>query len=291
MDRITYLARLQQHIESVPKRFFALGENHIQEPVAEGKWSRKQILGHLIDSAANNWQRHARIIGLSEPYQILSYPQDVLARANHWQELAADQLIDLWRSLNQQMLFLISQATDHIETIEVVNPDGKKVPFSFWLEDYIVHLDHHLGQIFQDQLTEDAEYSISTDPARIDLDFVFPFLTDSYWGKGRSKETIRVSIRNSLNFGLYHGPQQIGFARVMTDQAVFAHLCDVFVDPSWRGKGLGKWLVGTAVNQPGLLNMRWSLGTDDAHDLYREFGFEVVQHPEKLMQRVPDRHP
>ena len=287
MELTTYLARLQQHIHSLPTRFAALGEEFVQHPIAEGKWSRKQILGHLIDSAANNWQRHARIIGKTEVYHISPYPQDTLVKANRWQDLPLSHMLRLWQTINQQMHFLLSEEKMDIGHKTVQNPDGTEVNFAFWLTDYIEHLDHHLKQIFGEERSEDGQYHISTDPSRLDIEFVYQYLTHSYWAEGRSRDAVQTSIENSLNFGLYQGGKQIGFARVMTDNAVFAHLCDVFVDPAWRGKKLGQWLVETAVSQPGLQDKRWTLATHDAHDLYRKFGFEVVDRPDRLMGRLP----
>jgi GNAT superfamily N-acetyltransferase len=120
-----------------------------------------------------------------------------------------------------------------------------------------------------------GEYEISTDRARLDLRFVHEYLsTQSYWARGRDAETVRRSVEHSLPFGLYHGERQIGFARVVTDRATFAWLADVFVLDEFRGEGLGKWLVETILTHPELQGLRrWTLGTRDAHELYRRFGF------------------
>jgi GNAT superfamily N-acetyltransferase len=123
-----------------------------------------------------------------------------------------------------------------------------------------------------------GDYSISTDPARLDLDVIHGFLVRSYWAEGRSRERVAESVANSLPFGLYHaearGPRQVGFARVVTDRATFAYLCDVFVLEQHRGQGLGVWLVETLLGVPELSELRWLLGTRDAHELYRKFGFQ-----------------
>ena len=85
---------------------------------------------------------------------------------------------------------------------------------------------------------------------------------------------MRRSVEHSLPFGLYRGGRQIGFARVVTDRATFAWLADVFVLDEFRGEGLGKWLVETILSHPELRGLRrWTLGTRDAHELYRRFGF------------------
>src|SRR4030095_918311 len=120
-----------------------------------------------------------------------------------------------------------------------------------------------------------GEYLISTDRDRLDLAFIHDFLSnDSYWARGRDFELVKRSISNSLDFGLYKGNQQIGFARVVTDYATFAWLADVFVLDEHQGQGLGKWLVEVIVSHPNLQGFRrWLLATRDAHELYRRFGF------------------
>jgi len=134
-----------------------------------------------------------------------------------------------------------------------------------------------------------AEFSISTDPKQLDITVIHKYLsTDSYWAQGRTVETIKRSIENSLNFGLYKSKQQIGFARVVTDYATFAWLADVFVLDAYRGRGLGKWLVDVILSHPDLQRFRrWVLATKDAHELYRQFGFIELKRPERWMER-PD---
>jgi GNAT superfamily N-acetyltransferase len=119
-----------------------------------------------------------------------------------------------------------------------------------------------------------GDYTISTDRARLDLDVIHGFLSTSYWATGRSRERVARSIEQSVIFGLYQGREQVGFARVVTDYVVVAYLADVFVLESHRGKGLGRWLVDVVTNHPDLQSVRrWMLGTRDAHELYRQFGF------------------
>ena len=124
----------------------------------------------------------------------------------------------------------------------------------------------------------EPEYSISTDPARLDRELIHRFLSEeSYWAKGRSREVTERAIRGSFPFGVYLGDEQVGFARVVTDRATFAWLADVYIEAPHRGHGLGKRLVATVLDHRELQGLRrWLLGTADAHGLYRRYGFEVV---------------
>jgi GNAT superfamily N-acetyltransferase len=130
------------------------------------------------------------------------------------------------------------------------------------------------------------EYTISTDKKRLDIGIIHSFLDASYWAAGRSVETIRRSIENSIPFGLYKGDQQVGFARVITDYATFAWIADVFVLDPHRGQGLSKWLMEVIISHPKLQGFRrWVLATKDAHDLYRKVGFAELKLPERWMER------
>ena len=130
-------------------------------------------------------------------------------------------------------------------------------------------------------------YTISTDPARLDVDAIFGYLSRSYWANQRNKETVEKSLQHSLNFGMYLGEQQVGLARVITDLATFAYLCDVYVLEEHRGDGLGKWLIDTVTSHPDLANIRmFLLATRDAHGLYQQYGFEELPQPERWMRRL-----
>lgn len=130
-------------------------------------------------------------------------------------------------------------------------------------------------------------YLISDDPARVDIAAVHTWLSEfSYWAKGRSPQTVARSIANSIPLGVYHDEALVGFARVVTDRATFAWLCDVFVMEEHRGRGLGRALVEAAVTHPELLGVqRFVLATADAQELYRKSGFEVLAHPDRWMLR------
>ena len=136
------------------------------------------------------------------------------------------------------------------------------------------------------------ELMISTDKNRLDVDYVHAYLSDeSYWAKGRSRAVTEKAIANSLCFGVYAGDRQVGFARVVTDYATFGWLADVFIDETYRGRGLGKRLIEAVVNHEDLLNIkRLLLATRDAHDLYRRYGgFETLDTPERWMSRQREK--
>lgn len=132
-----------------------------------------------------------------------------------------------------------------------------------------------------------GEFTIDTDPARIDLDVVHGFLTSSYWAQGIPRDVVKRSIEGALCFGIYReGGAQVGFARAITDFATFAYVGDVFVLEPFRGQGLSKWLMECMTGHPDLQGLRrWMLATRDAHGLYRQFGFTEVAHPERWMHR------
>lgn len=133
--------------------------------------------------------------------------------------------------------------------------------------------------------TQREQFTISTDPARLDLDAIIDMLTRAYWAVGRPRERTEQAIKNSLVFGVYDGNKQIGLARVVSDYSIFAYLCDVFIHEDYRAHGLGKWLIQTILEHPDLLEMRrWVLVTNDAHGLYKQFGFTSIEDPEHWMQ-------
>jgi len=132
-----------------------------------------------------------------------------------------------------------------------------------------------------------GSFTVSTDPERLDVDAIHAFLTTSYWAEGIPRETVERSLRGSLCFGLYEGDRQIGLARVITDGATFAYLCDVYVLAERRGRGLGQWLMECVMAHPDLQGLRrFYLVTRDAQELYHPFGFTEVQNPGRHMEIV-----
>ena len=130
---------------------------------------------------------------------------------------------------------------------------------------------------------------VSTDKSKIDVEKVIRFLLDeSYWAKNRTVDQIKRSLDHSLCFAVYEGDEMIAFARVITDYAIFAYLADVFVDKEFRGKGHAKLLMNAIMKHPDLQSInRWMLGTMDAHELYRPYGFQEVTNPKRWMEYMP----
>ncbi|MFZ3556249.1 MULTISPECIES: GNAT family N-acetyltransferase [unclassified Streptomyces] len=130
-------------------------------------------------------------------------------------------------------------------------------------------------------------YAISTDPARIDADRVHAWLSeDAYWALGRPRDKQDKAIAGSLNFGVHDtaSGEQVAYARVVTDEATFAWLCDVYVDRSVRGKGIGKAMVTAVRDHLRPLGIRRVLlATEDAHGVYEEVGFKALEQPERWM--------
>jgi len=127
---------------------------------------------------------------------------------------------------------------------------------------------------------------ISTDRADVDIDVVHAFLSqDAYWSKNIPRATVQKAIENSYCFSAFLGERQIGFARVISDGATFAYLCDVFTLPEFRGKGVGKKLMQSVQAHPQLQGLRrWMLMTADAHKLYESYGFSSLAKPDRAME-------
>jgi GNAT superfamily N-acetyltransferase len=132
-----------------------------------------------------------------------------------------------------------------------------------------------------------GDYTITMDADRMDFAAIHAFLTKSYWSPGIALATVERAMANSLCFGLFFRQSQVGLARVITDKATFAYLADVYVLEAHRGLGLCKWLLEAIQGHPDLQGLRrFMLATRDAHGLYRQFGFEPLANPSRMMEIV-----
>lgn len=130
-----------------------------------------------------------------------------------------------------------------------------------------------------------SEVEVSTDSSLLNLDLTYSYITNSYWANGIPRDVFENSVKNSLCFGVYKNKVQIGFARVVSDYSTFAYLGDVFIVEEERGKGYSKILMDTIMNHPQLQGLRrFCLGTKDAHDLYKKYGFEMIKSPQNWME-------
>jgi GNAT superfamily N-acetyltransferase len=137
-------------------------------------------------------------------------------------------------------------------------------------------------------------FLVSTDRSKLNVEIIHNYLcNESYWAKNIPLGIVQKSIDGSVCFGLYDDKTQIGFARVVTDQATFGYLADVFILDAYRGKGLAKWMMEVIMLHPSLQGFRrWMLGTRDAHGLYAQFGFGPLDKPERIMRFSPfDEYP
>ena len=137
-----YLERLQDYIQLIPQKLSSCTEKDLLSKLP-GKWSRKEVLGHLIDSAINNLKRFTDAQTSEEVYAIIRYQQDQLVVVNHYQDLPINHLLSLWQTLNQQILYVALAIPAHKLTTSVILPDGQAVTLSFIIQDYVAHMEHH----------------------------------------------------------------------------------------------------------------------------------------------------
>ncbi|HEV8393441.1 MAG TPA: GNAT family N-acetyltransferase [Vicinamibacterales bacterium] len=128
-------------------------------------------------------------------------------------------------------------------------------------------------------------FRITTDVASMDVDAIHAYLTRSYWAEGIPKDLVARAMAGSLCFGLLDAERQVGLARVVTDRATYAYLCDVYVLEEYQGRGLGTWMMRELMTHPDLQGLRrWGLVTRDAHGLYKKFGFTSPANPAGMME-------
>lgn len=147
MSLQTSLQTLQQHIQEVPQLFNQFAPDTILQQPAPGKWSKQQILGHLIDSAVNNLKRFIDSQYQPQPYQVPRYNQDEVVAANHYEELPLAHLLQLWASLNQQIWFVVSAIPADKLAYVIITPGGETKTVEWLAIDYVEHMEHHLRQL------------------------------------------------------------------------------------------------------------------------------------------------
>lgn len=144
------MQHLQKHIDELPGKLQQFSTEERTQRPAPGKWSRQEILGHLIDSAINNLKRFTEIQFLPQPYNIISYRQNELVVVNNYQNIPLDHLLQLWQSLNRQIIYVVQNIPEEKLNFKV-DPqyENKETKTLGWvIADYVAHMEHHFKQIF-----------------------------------------------------------------------------------------------------------------------------------------------
>jgi hypothetical protein len=147
MNLQTALSRLEKHLREVPQRLKQFSPEAILQKPAPDKWSKQEILGHLIDSAINNLKRFTDIQYFPQPYTVIRYQQDNLVIINRYQQLPLDHLLQLWSVLNKQIIHIITTVPADKLPYTVIIPSGESKTLEWLAIDYVEHMEHHLKQI------------------------------------------------------------------------------------------------------------------------------------------------
>jgi hypothetical protein len=142
--------RLQEHINIVPSKFLKYSEDELRRKPAPNKWSKKELLGHLIDSATNNHLRFIKIQFIPEPFFVEGYHQDDWVRIQKYNEIDTQHLVDFWKIYNEHILFIMQNTPEEKLNLKITaeQPFEEADTLFFLMKDYVDHIDHHLKQIF-----------------------------------------------------------------------------------------------------------------------------------------------
>lgn len=149
-DVAAAMRRLETHIRDLPVNLEKLSSEELLKRPAPDKWSKQEILGHLIDSAINNLKRFTEIQFLPQPYTVISYQQNELIAVNDYQHLPLRHLLDLWLALNRQIVFVVKNipAEKLNYPVDPQYEDKELRTLSWIICDYVAHMEHHFRQIF-----------------------------------------------------------------------------------------------------------------------------------------------
>jgi hypothetical protein len=142
--------RLQEHINIVPSKFLKYSEDELRRKPSPSKWSKKELLGHLVDSAANNHHRFIKIQFMPSPFFVEGYAQNDWVRIQNYNEKDSEQLVNLWKVYNEHILFIMQNTPDQNLDIKLnaEQPFENADTLFFLIKDYVDHMDHHFKQIF-----------------------------------------------------------------------------------------------------------------------------------------------
>lgn len=148
------MQHLADYIEEIPGRYKKFSLEELLYKSAPNKWSKKEVLGHLIDSAINNLKRFTEIQFLPQPYIVQSYKQDELVAVNNYQNLPLEHLLKLWQSLNRQIIYIVNNfSAEKLALLANPQYDNDKMQTLGWIIcDYVAHMEHHLQQIYKVRL-------------------------------------------------------------------------------------------------------------------------------------------
>jgi hypothetical protein len=141
------LSRLDQYIKIIPGELQQVSKDILSSAYAPGKWTRQQVLGHLIDSAINNLKRFTESQFLQQPYTVIRYQQDNLVAVNHYHDLPLTHLVGLWAALNRQIAYVVAQIPAEKLSYTIIIPSGEAKTLEWLIIDYVEHMEHHLAQI------------------------------------------------------------------------------------------------------------------------------------------------
>lgn len=141
------MSHLAEVVEKALESFHKITQDAWEKKPQPHKWSKQEILGHLVDSAINNLQRFTEIQYSPKPYKVRPYQQDALVEANRYQGREVAEIIGLWTALNQHISHVMQQQDQHTLAYEVILPEGDATNLQWLMDDYVVHLHHHLKQI------------------------------------------------------------------------------------------------------------------------------------------------
>jgi GNAT superfamily N-acetyltransferase len=280
----------------------------LARPVA-GKWSTLEVVCHVSDCEQFFADRLKRTLAMNRPLLVGAdgwlYPEAV-----RYHDRDPEEELGLVALTRRQAARVLRLVPDEAWGRTAVHTETGLVTLRQLLRHAVRHLKHHVRFIEEKrqalaaasesprgsgvaaraadphEVGRRGDLLISTDPGLLDLPLVHDFLANrSYWAMGRPPEVVRRALANSLCFGLYEQQRQVGLARVVTDRATFAWLCDVFVLEGYRGRGLAKWLVECVMGHAALRGLRRVLlATRDAHGLYQRYGFTPLADPTRFLE-------